>query len=267
MEDTTTFKELPDFSTITETPLTRASTEQMSVLYTRYSLARSHSCGKDVLEAACGAGMGLGYLAEVARSVTAGDIDAGNCNLAKRTYVGRPAIVIEQFDAMRLPYPNETFDVVILFEALYYLPDADLFLREARRVLRPGGELLISSVNCEWGGFNPSPYSTRYFTADELGRKLLENGFRHELLVGFRESEGGAASKAVQFVKRLAVKLKLIPKTMKGKELLKRIVFGPLAPIPAELQQGDARCGELYRTQEILKRSRYKMFYAIASKE
>lgn len=66
---------MSDFSSVTEVPGLRATDEQRSMLYTRYHLARTRSVGKDVLEVACGAGLGLGYLAETARSVTGVGID------------------------------------------------------------------------------------------------------------------------------------------------------------------------------------------------
>lgn len=255
-----------DFVTITETPDTRASSEQLSILYTRYHLARRLSAGRDVLEAACGAGVGLGYIAAVARSTVAGDIDPGNCRTALLTYAGRPNITIQRFDALHMPFQDASFDTVVLLEALYYLSDPSAFLREAARVLRPAGTLLLSTVNCEWTGFNPSPFSVRYFAAPELARLLEDHGFRPELWAAFPDSEPGAAARLLRHAKRLAVRFHLIPRTMKGKELLKRLAFGPLVPIPRELQAGIAPLGPLVRLSEVEARSRYKMLYAVAVK-
>lgn len=46
-------------------------------------------------------------------------------------------------DAQELPFQDATFDVVLLLEAIYYLPHAEKFMAEARRVLRPDGILFI----------------------------------------------------------------------------------------------------------------------------
>lgn len=256
-----------EFVTITETPDTRASSEQLSILYTRYHLARRLSAGRDVLEVACGAGVGLGYIASVARSTIAGDIDPDNCRQAQATYADRPGIRIERFDALNLPFPDSSFDTVVFLEALYYLSGAGAFLREAARVLRPGGTLLLSSVNCEWTGFNPSPFSLRYYSASELAGLLQLHGFHAELWAAFPESGGGPAGSLLRAAKKTAVRLHLIPKTMKGKQLLKRLVFGPLVAIPRELSSGAAPLGELVRLNEIQDRSSFKMLYAIATKE
>ena len=44
----------------------------------------------------------------------------------------------------------------------------------------------------------------------------------------------------VSLIKRFAVRFHLIPRTMKGKEFLKRIFLGKLVPLPAELEDGMA---------------------------
>src|SRR5207249_2249372 len=116
---------------------------------------------------ACGSGIGLGYLARHARAVVCGDINESSCAIAARTYATQPNITVRRLDAQQLDFPNESFDVIVLFEALYYLDDPDAFFREARRVLRPRGTLLVSTANRAWPGFNASPFSKRYFNAIE----------------------------------------------------------------------------------------------------
>ena len=59
-----------DYSIITEFPGLKATQEQIQRMYQRYCFIREFAQGKDVLEVACGAGMGLGYIAKVANAVT-----------------------------------------------------------------------------------------------------------------------------------------------------------------------------------------------------
>jgi arsenite methyltransferase len=51
-------------------------------------------------------------------------------------------------DALALPYPDETFDVVVATQVYEYVADMPLALREAQRVLRPGGRLLV--LDTDW---------------------------------------------------------------------------------------------------------------------
>ncbi len=51
----------------------------------------------------------------------------------------RNSIYLLEADALRLPFADNSFDVVVSAFVLRNLPDIDLGLREMRRILRPGG--------------------------------------------------------------------------------------------------------------------------------
>ncbi len=226
------------YSTVTELPGAGVTPEQLAMLFARYDLAAGRAEGKDVLEVACGPGVGLGYLARRARRIVGGDYDAQMLRLATAHYGDR--IPVLRLDAHALPFTDHSFDVVILFEALYYLPAPARFVAEAHRVLRPGGMILISTVNRDWPGFNPSPFSVRYFSLPELRSLLNDEGFVVELLGGFPVNASTPRDWVVEITRRFAIRLHLIPSTMKGKQLVKRLVYGRLASIPRELQNGSS---------------------------
>lgn len=221
---------------VTELPGSGATDEQLRMLAARYQLAAERTIGRDVLEVACGPGIGLGYLARGARRVVGGDVDERLLLTARRHYGGRIPLV--RLDAQALPFAAGMFDAVVLFEALYYLQEPGRFLAECRRVLRPGGAVLISTVNKDWRGFNPSPHSTRYLSAPELRALLESQGFTAELSGGFPPSAPTLRAKALGLARDAAVRLRLIPRTMRGKERLKRLAYGRLAPLPVELTDG-----------------------------
>lgn len=55
-------------------------------------------------------------------------------------YAGRPDVFA---DAQRLPFPNDSFDTVILMDVLEHLPQPEAAIVEARRALKPGGTLVV----------------------------------------------------------------------------------------------------------------------------
>ncbi len=250
-----------DYTTVTEIPGIGAAREQMSMLYTRYKTAAAFCDGKDVLEVACGAGQGLGYLAAKAIRVIGGDYTEGLLRLACRHYGGRVPLV--RLDAHFLPFQDRSFDVIILYEAIYYLAQPDQFLADSRRVLRDKGVVLICTVNKEWSDFNPSPFSRRYFSARELVDLLEGRGFSVELYGAFPALTRSAKDRLMSMIKRAAVRVHLIPKTMKGKEALKRLFFGRLTPIPPEVTDGMAEQYQLVPIKGNSVVSAYKVLYAI----
>lgn len=252
-----------DYTTVTERPGGGATREQIAMLYTRYALARRLAKGKDVLEVACGCGPGLGYLARQARRVVGGDLEQSLLDTARDTYGDR--VELRRFDAHELPFDDGSFDVLLLLEAVYYLEDPARFVREARRVLGPGGSLLIASANREWTLFNPSPFSRRYFSAAELKRLLESEGFAAEVFAGFPDAPAGLSSRVKRAVRKAAVSLNLIPKTMEGKERFKRLFYGALEPLPAELGEGEGEADALTPVTDDAPVTGHKVLYAVGT--
>ncbi len=223
-----------DFSPVTELPGSGATSEQLARLAQRYQFAQDYTAGKQVLEVGCGAGIGLGTLSRTAQQIVGGDYTASLLKIAQQTYHARLPLV--HLDAHALPFAAHRFDVVLLFEAIYYLTDALQFVREARRVLAPEGVLLIGTVNRQWDGFSPSPFSQRYYSSSELVTLLEEAGFQNiHLYGGFPVQKGSIQHHLLRWARRVFVKLGFMPKTLRGREFLKRLVYGKLSPLPPEL--------------------------------
>lgn len=252
----------PDYTIVTELPGGRASREQISRLYHRYRTAVPFARGREVLEVGCGAGQGLGYLAREARRVVGGDCTEASLLEARRHYNGRASLV--RLDAQHLPFPDASFDLVALFEAVYYLSRPEQFFGEARRVLRDGGTLLVSTVNCQWVDFNPSALSVHYLSAPELARSLRRQDFDVKLYGAYRAALETAREKAVSALKRSAVALGLMPRSMKGKEFFKRIFFGRLEPLPVEIEDGLAEYLPPEPVAADETDTRHKILYAVA---
>jgi ubiquinone/menaquinone biosynthesis C-methylase UbiE len=256
-----------NYLNVTEIPGLKASSEQLSMIITRYNLAKKYLNGEKVLELACGSGSGLSYLINKKQEIIGIDIDPELITIAKNNNFNFPNVTVKQCDAEKLYLEDHCIDTVIFFEAIYYIKNTFSLFNEINRVTKSDGLLIISSVNPQWHGFNPSPNSTRYFKIDELIDELKKYNFiSQSVLLGFYNPKN--SNIILNHLKILAVKLKLIPKTMNGKKILKRIFFGKLKSIPTLISDDMAQLSELKEYDKIHKSeiSNYKQFYLILKK-
>jgi SAM-dependent methyltransferase len=225
-----------DYLSVTELAGDDVTAEQVDRMCQRYYWAGNYCRGKDVLEVACGTGQGAGYLAGLAGSYRAGDYSEKILEIARAHYGER--IKFQQLDAQQLPLENGSFDVVVLFEAIYYLSSAERFVAECHRILRPGGKVLIATANKDLYDFNPSPHSYTYYGVSELHDIFRRYEFASSF---FGNTPVGGLSwrqRMLRPVKKFAANSGLMPKTMAGKKMLKKFVFGSLVPMPAEIVAG-----------------------------
>jgi ubiquinone/menaquinone biosynthesis C-methylase UbiE len=222
-----------NYTNVTEIGGQPISAEQLERIAHRYHWAAEASRGHDVIEVACGAGQGLGILKSAASSLVGGDVSPEVLQAARDTY--GDSISLSVFSAEKLPFSDNSFDVVLLFEALYYVPDVAAFFSEAARVLRPGGRLLITSANKDLFDFTPSPYSHRYLGVAELAGELSQHGFSPSFWGYIDIRQVPMRQRILRPAKLIASKLGLVPKTMQGKKLLKKLFFGNMTVMPSDL--------------------------------
>jgi ubiquinone/menaquinone biosynthesis C-methylase UbiE len=100
----------------------------------------------DILETGCGTGYGSQMLSERARSVVAIDYSAAALEYARERY-SAPNLTHLQMNCHRLGFADASFDVIVSFEVFEHLEEPAAYLSECRRVLRPGGRLVLSTPN------------------------------------------------------------------------------------------------------------------------
>lgn len=119
----------------------RAMKSQKSIydyIYKEISVAAS---GKDVLELATGPGMIAKHIAPSAKSVTATDFAPKMIEAAKKGSVP-DNVSFEVADATNLRYQNDSFDLVVIANALHIIPEPEKALAEIDRVLKANGTLI-----------------------------------------------------------------------------------------------------------------------------
>lgn len=237
----------PRFEDITETVGVPLSPEGASMLSTRYGWASGMATGRRVLELGCGGGQGLGLLARSASKVVGGDYSAPLLAIARRTYGSR--IPLARLSAERLPFADKTFDLVLLFEASYYIPDLNAAFTEMARVLAPGGSILVVNANPERPDFIRSPHSHHYHSADEFRSAFGSLGMSVTVEGAFAVQPAGVGPAArlkgglMSLARRILEGLHLVPKTLQGRARLKRLLFRRMRQTPAELPPGFAEPG------------------------
>lgn len=142
----------------------------------RYTFAARLARGKRVLDAGCGAGYGSAELAAVALSVVGVDVAAEAIEFAREHY-RLPNLGFEAGSCTALPHPDGSFDLVAAFEVIEHLENWREFLLEARRVLSPGGQLIVSTPNKRYytesrGDKGANPFHVHEFEFMEFGDEL-----------------------------------------------------------------------------------------------
>ncbi len=103
-------------------------------------------CPSNVLEVAAGTGVVTRELAatlSTATPIIATDLNQPMLDHAAAIGTAR-AVEWQQADAMRLPFPDKVFDVVVCQFGVMFFPDKAVAMAEARRVLRPGGTFVFN---------------------------------------------------------------------------------------------------------------------------
>ncbi|MCP2246972.1 class I SAM-dependent methyltransferase [Lentzea aerocolonigenes] len=146
-----------------------------------------HCADAVVLEAGCGEGYGAQLIRTVARRVVALDYDELTSQHVARAY---PQLNVLRGNLATLPLRDGAVDVVANLQVIEHLWDQEGFLAECRRVLRPGGTLIVTTPNrltFSPGQDTPlNPFHTRELAPSELDEMLREAGFRVDELTGLR---------------------------------------------------------------------------------
>jgi SAM-dependent methyltransferase len=142
----------------------------------RYTFASRLARGKRVLDAGCGAGYGSAELAHSAQAVVGIDYAADAVGFAREHY-RLPNLCFEQGSCDAIPHRDSSFDLIVAFEVIEHLAKWREFLREARRVLAPNGQFIVSTPNKAYytesrGTEGANPFHVHEFEFEEFRTEL-----------------------------------------------------------------------------------------------
>ncbi len=145
--------------------------------------------GLRALDVGCGTGHQMAWLRE--RGFDVAGVD-GSAEMLEHARRNNPGAEIHQADVERLPFPDASFDLILSIEVLRYLPSLSGCLSEMARVLKPGGQAIVTAAPL-WS-LNGYPLVNRvatlvpvgdlvrlkqfFTTSRELRRQLRRAGFR-----------------------------------------------------------------------------------------
>jgi len=122
--------------------------------------------GKRVLEIGIGQGTDLLQFAKSGAICFGVDITENHLLLTSRNFeLHGKQVELHKSDATQLPFPDHYFDCVYSFGVLHHIPEIDKIMKEVRRVLKPGGRLVMA-LYYKWSAFH-------------IFWKLLANGLRN----------------------------------------------------------------------------------------
>jgi 2-polyprenyl-3-methyl-5-hydroxy-6-metoxy-1,4-benzoquinol methylase len=152
----------------------------------RYISARSLAANKRVLDLGCGVGYGSQLLAGYASYVGV-DI-ADDAITAAQNAFGGPGVAFEVGDVTATRIPDDSLDLIVCFEVIEHVLDPESVVREAKRMLAPGGVLVLSTPDKDV--YNavreaPNPFHPSELTRTELDH-ILAKHFRNHACWGQR---------------------------------------------------------------------------------
>nr|WP_256731359.1 class I SAM-dependent methyltransferase [Sphingomonas sp. dw_22] len=130
---------------------------------------RGRSAALKLLDVGCGTGWYLEQLQPLYREAAGIDLSPGMLVVARHRLA---RTLLEQADARSIPFPPRRFDVVISTRVLSHLPNVEPAIREMRRVLAPGGLLLLSDVD--------AGHDYMHTRLPVEGRNIPADTFKHE---------------------------------------------------------------------------------------
>jgi SAM-dependent methyltransferase len=147
--------------------------------------------GARVLSSGCGFGGSLlAYHDAGAASVTGVEVDPEYARFSELRVAEIPGAQVVQYEGGRLPFHDDAFDIIESMDVIEHTEDDRAYLAELRRVLAPGGLILLVTPNRLW------PVEQHF---DILGPPWLPIGVGNTVFAGLARLPGLSADRKLRY--------------------------------------------------------------------
>jgi ubiquinone/menaquinone biosynthesis C-methylase UbiE len=126
----------------------------------------------NLLEIGCGTGRGVAVLAPSISNYTG--VDKNEPLMTKLASEYPNFKFIDMFLPPLKGLADNTFDYIVTFQVIEHIEDDNEFIKEAHRVLKPGGKLVLTTVNRKYS-LSRNPWHVREYLAGELKSLILKH--------------------------------------------------------------------------------------------
>lgn len=146
----------------------------------RYAVVLDFVGNKKVLDLASGEGYGTNLISKKAKQAIGLDINKEAIEKSRAKYKSNN-IEFHIGNAEKMPFQNKEFDVIVCFETIEHVDNPNILLSEIKRVLCPGGLLIISTPNkkiySDKTGYNNIFHKKEFYEAEFFS--ILQKNFKY----------------------------------------------------------------------------------------
>jgi ubiquinone/menaquinone biosynthesis C-methylase UbiE len=136
-----------------------------------YEFARDFVAGKNTADIGCADGYGTQYLADYTNTTVGVDYSEATLVDARKKHAAKTNLTFKSGSVPPLPLESESMDVITAFQFIEHIEDRLGFIKEAYRVLKPGGTFLCSTPNAKMS-IARNPFHVHEYTFNEMKQEM-----------------------------------------------------------------------------------------------